>query len=163
MSPCSVEAEAAEAAVIHLDTPQRYDVPPSVRKLTPSGRRFAGDFGALDAPIPYVLAAAQAAEAVLDAIAPSGGTRPSVLVALIQTPAGGRPRLPDQPGDRREVSATMISTRLPSPVRSAFSTRSPPPPRTPAMKTACMPERATLPGASHIALRRRVEPVRADD
>jgi hypothetical protein len=49
-------------------------------------------------------------------------------------------------GDRRECVVTMISTRLPRRVRTAFSTPLAAPPRTPAMETAFPP---TLPRACH--------------
>jgi ABC-type branched-subunit amino acid transport system substrate-binding protein/DNA-binding beta-propeller fold protein YncE len=58
------------------------DMPPVERALTPAGRRFARDFGALESPTVYVLPAAQAAEVVMDAIARSDGTRASVLREL---------------------------------------------------------------------------------
>ena len=55
------------------------DVPPAARDLSPAGQRFVRDFGALDAPVGYLLPAAQAAEVVLQAIGRSDGTRASVL------------------------------------------------------------------------------------
>jgi branched-chain amino acid transport system substrate-binding protein len=58
------------------------DVPPDARKQTPAGRRFARDFGTLQAPVFGVLPAAQATDLVLDAIARSDGTRASVLEEL---------------------------------------------------------------------------------
>jgi ABC-type branched-subunit amino acid transport system substrate-binding protein/streptogramin lyase len=61
------------------------DVPPTARKLSPAGRRFARDFGALTTPTQFVLPAAQAAEAVLQAIARSDGTRASVREELRAT------------------------------------------------------------------------------
>ena len=61
------------------------DMPPGARELTPAGDRFVRDFGAFDAPSPYVLPAAQAAEVVLDAIARSDGTRASVLEEMRKT------------------------------------------------------------------------------
>ena len=60
------------------------DVPPAGREGSPRGRRFARDFGTLEAPVFGVLPAAQAAELVLDAIARSDGTRASVLDELRQ-------------------------------------------------------------------------------
>jgi ABC-type branched-subunit amino acid transport system substrate-binding protein/DNA-binding beta-propeller fold protein YncE len=61
------------------------DVPPAARDLSPAGRRFVRDFGALATPTQGVLPAAQAAEVVLDAIARSDGTRASVLEELRAT------------------------------------------------------------------------------
>ena len=61
------------------------DVPPAARELSPAGRRFVRDFGAPDAPVAYLLPAAQAAEVVLQAIARSDGTRGSVLEELQAT------------------------------------------------------------------------------
>ena len=61
------------------------DMPPVERALTPTGRRFARDFGAFGSPTIYVLPAAQAAEVVLQAIARSDGTRASVLEQLRAT------------------------------------------------------------------------------
>jgi ABC-type branched-subunit amino acid transport system substrate-binding protein/DNA-binding beta-propeller fold protein YncE len=58
------------------------DVPPAARELSPAGRRFVRDFGALATPTQGVLPTAQAAEVVLDAIARSDGTRASVLEEL---------------------------------------------------------------------------------
>jgi ABC-type branched-subunit amino acid transport system substrate-binding protein len=58
------------------------DVPPAARDMTPAAERFARDFGALAAPDPFVLPAAQAADAVMRAIARSDGTRSSVLRQL---------------------------------------------------------------------------------
>jgi ABC-type branched-subunit amino acid transport system substrate-binding protein len=58
------------------------DVPPAARDMTPAAERFARDFGALASPDPYVLPAAQAADAVMRAIARSDGTRSSVLRQL---------------------------------------------------------------------------------
>ncbi len=58
------------------------DVPPGARQLSPAGRRFARDFGALTNPTQFVLPAAQATESVLQAIARSDGTRASVLEEL---------------------------------------------------------------------------------
>ena len=61
------------------------DFPPASRYLTPEGQRFANDFGVLDSPSPFVMTAAQATDAVLDAIARSDGTRESVLAELRDT------------------------------------------------------------------------------
>ena len=61
------------------------DVPPGARQLSPAGRRFARDFGALDNPTQFVLPAAQATEIVLEAIERSDGTRASVLEELRAT------------------------------------------------------------------------------
>ena len=58
------------------------DVPPAARDMTPAAERFARDFGALAAPDPFVLPAAQAADTVMDAISRSDGTRSSVLREL---------------------------------------------------------------------------------
>jgi ABC-type branched-subunit amino acid transport system substrate-binding protein/predicted Ser/Thr protein kinase len=58
------------------------DVPPAAREGSPAGRSFARDYGALDDPVQGVLTAAQATDIVLDAIARSDGTRPSVLQEL---------------------------------------------------------------------------------
>jgi ABC-type branched-subunit amino acid transport system substrate-binding protein len=58
------------------------DVPPAARDMTPAAERFVRDFGVLAAPEPYVLPAAQSADAVMRAIARSDGTRPSVLRQL---------------------------------------------------------------------------------
>jgi ABC-type branched-subunit amino acid transport system substrate-binding protein/DNA-binding beta-propeller fold protein YncE len=58
------------------------DVPPAAPERSPEGRRFARDFGMLDAPVYGVLPAAQATDLVLDAIARSDGTRESVLEEL---------------------------------------------------------------------------------
>ena len=59
------------------------DVPPAAAaRGARAGRRFARDFGALEAPVFGVLPAAQATELVLDAIARSDGTRASVLEEL---------------------------------------------------------------------------------
>ena len=65
------------------------DVPPAARELSPAGRRFVRDFGALDAPVAYLLPAAQAAEVVLQAIARSDGTRGSVLEEMQATEVKG--------------------------------------------------------------------------
>ncbi len=62
------------------------DVPPAARDMTPAAERFARDFGALSAPDPYVLPAAQSADAVMRAIARSDGTRSSVLRQLQTAP-----------------------------------------------------------------------------
>ena len=61
------------------------DVPPDARLDSPAGRRFASDFGALEAPVQGLLPAAQAADVLLDAIARSDGTRRSVLEQLRDT------------------------------------------------------------------------------
>ncbi|MGZ5359721.1 MAG: branched-chain amino acid ABC transporter substrate-binding protein, partial [Solirubrobacterales bacterium] len=61
------------------------DTPPAEGALTPAGRQFAREFGASNAPTGYVLPGAQAAEAVLGAIARSDGTRASVLEQLRAT------------------------------------------------------------------------------
>jgi DNA-binding beta-propeller fold protein YncE/ABC-type branched-subunit amino acid transport system substrate-binding protein len=61
------------------------DVPPDARLDSPAGRRFASDFGALEAPVQGLLPAAQAADVLLDAIARSDGTRRSVLEQLRET------------------------------------------------------------------------------
>ena len=58
------------------------DVPPAARDLTQAGESFARDFGALDDQAQFTLAAAQAAEVVLQAIARSDGSRESVLENL---------------------------------------------------------------------------------
>ena len=65
------------------------DAPPAAGGLTAAGQRFAREFGFLDAPTPYALPAAQAAEVVLDAIARSDGTRGSVLSELQDTEVQG--------------------------------------------------------------------------
>jgi ABC-type branched-subunit amino acid transport system substrate-binding protein/predicted Ser/Thr protein kinase len=61
------------------------DFPSASRYLTPEGERFARDFGVLNSRASYVMTAAQATEAVLDAIARSDGTRESVLAELLDT------------------------------------------------------------------------------
>jgi branched-chain amino acid transport system substrate-binding protein len=58
------------------------DVPPEAPGESPAGRRFARDYGVLQAPVFGVLPAAQATDLVLDAIARSDGTRASVLEEL---------------------------------------------------------------------------------
>ncbi|MBN1528540.1 MAG: ABC transporter substrate-binding protein [Thermoleophilaceae bacterium] len=58
------------------------DVPPAARELSPAGESFARGFGALDDPAQFALAAAQAAEVVMRAIARSDGSRESVLENL---------------------------------------------------------------------------------
>jgi len=55
------------------------DIPPDAPEQTAAARRFARDFGTMQAPVMGVLPAAQATELVLDAIARSDGTRASVL------------------------------------------------------------------------------------
>jgi ABC-type branched-subunit amino acid transport system substrate-binding protein/DNA-binding beta-propeller fold protein YncE len=60
------------------------DTLPVEKHLTPAGRQFARDFGAVGTPTYYVLPAAQAAEVVLEAIARSDGSRGSVLEELFQ-------------------------------------------------------------------------------
>ena len=59
------------------------DMPPVARHLTPAGRQFARDSGALETPTIFVLPSAQAAEVVLAAIARSDGTRGSVLEEVL--------------------------------------------------------------------------------
>jgi ABC-type branched-subunit amino acid transport system substrate-binding protein/streptogramin lyase len=58
------------------------DVPPDARLDSPAGRRFARDFGTLEAPVQGVLPVAQAADVLMNAIARSDGTRRSVLEEL---------------------------------------------------------------------------------
>ena len=71
-----------EARGVYVSTT---DMPPVERRLTPAGRQFARDFGAVGTPTYYVLPAAQAAEVVLEAIARSDGSRGSVLEELFET------------------------------------------------------------------------------
>jgi ABC-type branched-subunit amino acid transport system substrate-binding protein/predicted Ser/Thr protein kinase len=80
-APVSLALDAAgeDAHGLYMTTT---DMPPVERELTPAGRRFARDFGAIESPTIYVLPAAQATEVVLDAIARSDGTRASVLREL---------------------------------------------------------------------------------
>jgi branched-chain amino acid transport system substrate-binding protein len=59
------------------------DMPPVERHLTRAGRQFAREVGAANTPTSYVLPAAQAAEAVIAAIARSDGTREGVRKELL--------------------------------------------------------------------------------
>jgi len=77
--PMLLEAAGPAARGLYVSAT---DVPPDAREQTPAGRRFARDFGTLQAPVFGVLPAAQATDLVLDAIARSDGTRASVLEEL---------------------------------------------------------------------------------
>ncbi len=80
--PDLLDAVGRDAHGVYISTT---DFPSASRYLTPEGQRFARDFGALDSASPFVMTAAQAADAVLDAIARSDGTRESVLAELFDT------------------------------------------------------------------------------
>ena len=75
--------------------------------MTPAAERFARDFGALASPDPYVLPAAQAADAVMRAIARSDGTRSSVLRQL-QTMSVEDGLLGDFRFDRGDITPVQL-------------------------------------------------------
>jgi hypothetical protein len=62
------------------------DVPPTAREPSPALLRFARDFGQRSSAQPFVLPAAQAADAVMRAIARSDGSRGSVLDEIRSEP-----------------------------------------------------------------------------
>jgi hypothetical protein len=62
------------------------DVPAAAREPSPALLRFTRDFGHRSSAEPFVLNAAQAADAVMRAIARSDGSRASVLDEIRSTP-----------------------------------------------------------------------------